>query len=114
MKMRSVVFVGVVALLIPSVPGSQSIAQVVLQSSRILLQESPMSKEITGLFVTEQLKNAVYNAAVISVQILGRSIPQCEGRGVPGANNRFPGANNRCGQYLDNTPLILRDPGLKT
>jgi hypothetical protein len=105
MKTSSALLVAVVALVIPSVPGSQSIAQIAQQPSRILLQESSISKDITGLFVTEQSKSAADNDTVISVQILGRSIPQCEGRGVPGANNR-------CGQYLAN-PASFEGPKLK-
>jgi hypothetical protein len=102
---RSMLLIGIMASIILPLDGPRSIAQTAPTPSRILLQEKSLSKDITYFALMEQLDNAFYKADIIVVDFRGRPIPQCDGRGVPGANNR-------CGEYLAN-PASFEGPRLK-
>ncbi len=105
MMTHSMLLMGLMASIILPLGGPRSIAQTAPPSSQILFHERSLSNDVTDFFVTEQLDNAFHKADIIGVQIQGRPIPQCDGRGVPGANNV-------CGQYLAN-PANFEGPGLK-
>jgi len=96
-------FMGLVSLVVLPPPSAQPIPQVVSDPSGTLLHVWPLSQDITDFWVSEQLGNTFYKSDIISIELIGGSIPDsnCVKYGVPGENNV-------CGQYLANPPKFPR------